>query len=435
MTYLHFFIELVNAILHVYIGYIFYSSFGTPKDNKVLKTLIPVICIILLTISLLLFKGTVILYIPMIVVTYILTFTFDSKFSHKILCTVLYLVIPGLVELFVGFLLSVLFHIEIKVITDYSPFHISGILISKLITLFIVLFIRTRKKHTLLAQYKKKYFSILLFPASTLAVAFLQCKIFIDYPEQNNLTKYSALISYAILILANIIVFDFIDSLYNNTLSEAKISAANEIINNQTYQYQELINHNKEVLRIKHDHKNFCIGLKAEIEDGNIENIIRILEKECNISQTDIPNNGNVILTIINIKQQESAKHNINFEFNDYDVLSRINIDPTDLAIILGNALDNAIEACTKVFNISKKCIHIFLSIKSEKIYVRITNPVSKQVDINNLTTSKEKDPEKHGFGIISMQQIAHKYNGEVLFSCDNCEFSTIFILSNKSLV
>lgn len=424
-------IELANAFLHIFIGYVFFSSFWRSFYNKIIISSTIIISTILFTISLLLFKGTLIIYIPMIILTFILALLFNSKKLNKILATIIYLAINGLVEMLVGFFLSILFSVDINTASKSFAFLISGMLISKFIVFLTVLLVRIKKQNALLQQYKKKYLSIFLFPASTLSIAVLQAKIFIEYPNQDMVTRYGVLVSYVALILANIIVFDFIDSLYINTLNESKLQTADEIILNQTLQYQALIDHNKNILKIRHDHKNFCVGLRAEIESGNIGAAIEILNRENNLSKNEDLMLGNVILAIIDAKRQSAFEKNIEL-LCEYKDINQINVQSTDLAIIIGNALDNAIEACERFDVNYKKYIEIDISLKNGTIFIVINNPVISHIDTNNLISSKKDKAVQHGFGIISIKQIANKYQGEVLFSCENNIFTTVIMLKNK---
>ncbi len=424
-------VQLGNAFLHVYIGYVFFASFW--KIDKLEK--ITVLYLLLPTIvfwgALVFFKGSLILYVPMFLITLAITFLFKSRMVNKLLITILYLVINGVIEMLVGFVISILFNVDINTASNSFGFLLSGMLISKIVVFLIVLFISVKKSGSLLQQYKVKYLSVFIFPASTLAIAILQGKFFLEYPHQDLATKYGVLVSYVGLILANIIVFDFIDSLYKNTINESQLRIADEIIHNQTVQYQTLIDHNQKVMQLRHDHKNFCVGLRTELEKGNIHKAIKILDGEYDVSKSESIIDGNVALTIINIKQKVAESQNIDFicECGNVDL---VNIHPTDLAIILGNALDNAIDACEMISDEEERYIETSISLKNNSIYITIKNPVESDKDINSLVSTKKDGVINHGFGIISMRRLAKKYNGEVLFSCENKLFTTVIILKTQ---
>lgn len=58
-------------------------------------------------------------------------------------------------------------------------------------------------------------------------------------------------------------------------------------------------------------------------------------------------------------------------------------------------------------------------------------------ITIDNVNTerlvSTKTDEQSHGFGILSIQSIAQKYNGTVLFTCEDLVFVTRIFLQNPS--
>ena len=132
---------------------------------------------------------------------------------------------------------------------------------------------------------------------------------------------------------------------------------------------------------------------------------------------------------MVDIKKQTALDLGIEIDF-EYREPQKLLIPSVDMSIILGNAIDNAIEATHKLSDTSKKRIRLFVALKNDTVIITIKNPTISEIDPNNLTTEKE-ERENHGFGIISMKQIAAKYNGEVLFSYNNGVFVTSIIMRN----
>ena len=105
-----------------------------------------------------------------------------------------------------------------------------------------------------------------------------------------------------------------------------------------------------------------------------------------------------------------------------------MNFSSTDLSVLIGNALDNAIECAKKVEG--KKIIDLSISINGGQLIFAITNPIDKKIDVNKLKTTKN-DSINHGYGIFSMKRIAEKYNGDVVFFSTEDTFKTIIYLKN----
>lgn len=98
---------------------------------------------------------------------------------------------------------------------------------------------------------------------------------------------------------------------------------------------------------------------------------------------------------------------------------------PTDLCVLLGNTLDNAIEACQKLPQDSVKAITVKCNCSSGFLFLSICNPIANEVTImdNRIATTK-KDTLLHGFGIQSMHNVAKKYDGSVKLNADNGFFT-----------
>ena len=203
--------------------------------------------------------------------------------------------------------------------------------------------------------------------------------------------------------------------------------AQNEIINQQTINYNDLIKHNEDIIKIQHDSKHIYLGLISEIESGNYSKAISKLQDLASNSEMESIKSGNIIHIVVETMRQKAISDNIEIDFQ-YRGLEKIKIPPTDLAIILGNSLDNAIEASRKLEG--KKTIKLFIHQQNETVIISIKNPTKDDIDINNLESTKS-NATRHGYGIISMKTIASKYNGEVMFSYLDHMFSTAVVLSN----
>lgn len=107
-------------------------------------------------------------------------------------------------------------------------------------------------------------------------------------------------------------------------------------------------------------------------------------------------------------------------------------IDTSDLYRLMGNALDNAIEAVEKLDSIDEKCICINIEAKGDLIMICIKNYYKTSLDIRNgiFYTTKKTFKELHGFGIKSMKEIIKKYNGNININTeDNIFYLNIYLL------
>ena len=87
-------------------------------------------------------------------------------------------------------------------------------------------------------------------------------------------------------------------------------------------------------------------------------------------------------------------------------------MDGLDLYTLMGNALDNAIEATEKLPE-NQRFVSVKIQNKVGMTLVEISNPINQELNIveGKLHTTK-KDKEAHGFGMRSMKEIVKRYDG-----------------------
>lgn len=91
-------------------------------------------------------------------------------------------------------------------------------------------------------------------------------------------------------------------------------------------------------------------------------------------------------------------------------------IETDDLYVLLGNALDNAIESVLKEEDIQKRVISMNIGERQGMKSIHIENYCKEAVEFQNgLPVTTKKDKDYHGFGVQSIQFIAEKYHGSVV--------------------
>ena len=106
-------------------------------------------------------------------------------------------------------------------------------------------------------------------------------------------------------------------------------------------------------------------------------------------------------------------------------------ISDVDLCSVLGNLLDNAIEACEKD-NIENKTIILHMTVRNSCLLICVKNSISESIISSNpnfVTTKQNK--EIHGMGLKSIRSIAEKYSGSFKIS----EQDGIFFIAEVLLV
>lgn len=112
--------------------------------------------------------------------------------------------------------------------------------------------------------------------------------------------------------------------------------------------YRELEQHQQEIRRIRHDIKNELSGIYGYLENGEVgegKKEIETLLQQMTAAEQKIFTANAVVNGILNLKLQKMEMAQIEYEF-DIHIPEQLKIQGTDLGVLLGNLLDNAIEAC-----------------------------------------------------------------------------------------
>jgi sensor histidine kinase YesM len=164
-----------------------------------------------------------------------------------------------------------------------------------------------------------------------------------------------------------------------------------------------------------HDYKNNIIALTQLAEEGNVDEIKAYLKEESKMLDNRmfyIKTGNSVADAIINTKCNKAKNKGINFSVNS--VFEEQNsVSDVDLASILGNLLDNAIEASEK-----EDKPYISVNINKQKSFLIIN--ISNKYTGNFSNTTQKKDKIFHGIGLKSVNRIVKKYGGQLNISREN---------------
>lgn len=138
---------------------------------------------------------------------------------------------------------------------------------------------------------------------------------------------------------------------------------------------------------------------------------------------------------ILTTKERTCADRGITFTaVADGSLLN--NMSSMDIASLFGNALDNAIEATSKLPNADQRLIKLALYAQNQFTVIRIENyydsRLKKDAD-GNLRTTKRDDRHRHGFGVKSIRHIAQQYGGEVTIRTEDHWFVLTVLIPRRT--
>ena len=192
---------------------------------------------------------------------------------------------------------------------------------------------------------------------------------------------------------------------------------------------EEVRSIHKEMRGYKHDFHNHLQTLKGYIEAGESERALKYIEElDYGVMNTDtLLKTGNVSVDIIlsaKIAKAKSKGINVTVKANLPD---NLNITDVELSIVIGNLLDNAIEACTASTD-KEPFIRVYLVMKSNMLYFSMLNSSGDKLKKDGSLFNSKKGGF-HGFGLRRAESIIEKHGGWIKYNSEDGAFSSEFLV------
>ena len=243
---------------------------------------------------------------------------------------------------------------------------------------------------------------------------FISCMAIYLTGTYDNLTGNVLCLAIILLVLlTNILTFAIFHKLSIVIADNYKNELLLQEVKMKEQYYREIEAGNKKVQEIKHDLKNRLIALYA-IEKANVDfkKEFQKIIGELDEGEKTIYTANIIVNTILNNKLRNAQKRHIATEASVL-VPKQMNLDYSAAGILLGNLLDNAIEACEKI-EASKRWIAVNIIYKEHTLILKICN--SKEIKKANIALSSKRHYKQSGIGIHSVTRVVEKYNGTIEF-------------------
>lgn len=205
-----------------------------------------------------------------------------------------------------------------------------------------------------------------------------------------------------------------------------------KLVEYQTEQSEKHLNEvrsiHKEMRGYKHDFHHHLQALKGQLEAGEVDRALAYIEQLDNqlMNVDTLLKTGNVSLdAILSAKIAQAKAENIAVTVKA-NVLDALTISDLELSIIIGNLLDNAIEACRTVTG--ERFIRIFISMKGTMLYFSMLNAAGAKKKKTGSLFATHKDGV-HGFGLRRAETILEEHGGWVKYNSEDGAFTSEFLV------
>lgn len=342
------------------------------------------------------------------------------KKQHKktiIVIIVLYYALIALVDFFFAFVSMMILRQEFdRVVYSQANSWIEFVIFS-CSRFFIAIFIR------MIVEGKYEEFYIYEFQNILLIITTIMCVILRQYQKLIVGMIYESREEEAgvigISLVSILLLISFVSGLYlkDKALKKEKefLTMRDEMVTQRFHELENVMEQNRQ---LSHDLKNHFIILKGYGKEGNCEGICNYIdgvEKEYFSVKVCSWIGNSVADMLIEQKKILAEKEKIavdiqivpieNWPFTDHETCS-----------LLGNLLDNAIDACKRIER-EDKWISLKIEMQNQFFFIKISNPIDETPVIKKgMPVSTKQNRQKHGYGLKSVEHVVNKYNGIITF-------------------
>ena len=357
-------------------------------------------------------------YLPLALISSLLSYSlifacaliFHKKKKRAIYVSAMFLIIDSIMQSLSCIILE-LFSI------NYNQTYLTkGVsVIFNIISLLLVTKLQRKRKNMIRSGLKiiPDHLYVLILVALLLSGEMFGC-IPIDFERvkiRNNIINFSAVLIVPIfMVLIIYLLFNCISKQYFENIS----LLMEKQVEQQVEHYKKINKLTDDLREFRHDYKNHMICLQSILNNKQYDEALSYVKSITNQEILDSNKffSGNQIAdAILTDKNELAQKNNCKIIF-DGSVSDEISV--SNLCTILSNALDNSIEACSKIDSDETQIIDV-KCVASELIQIiRISNP---NLDNNAVTETSKADRKNHGFGLSNIRRTVERMDGQMIIS------------------
>ncbi|NOJ71960.1 ATP-binding protein [Paenibacillus alvei] len=347
--------------------------------------------------------------------------SYQVEMKTKIIFTMLYSVLMSLVTCISLYIFYTLDSVEFSfdpVNETNKIVYMKAILLSFIIMFAIIQIIRPLAKHRSYSLHYRYYVLISAIPLMSIYHLYIL----------NHKTIYYFISAIGFLFLNVMVVYIF-DTIIDKYKFMQEHTQLQHQMDYQDANYEKVVHSFKSIKRIIHDTNQQFLYIEECIKRNELAAAMEHIKTTLNKVEGAYQwvNTGNLVIdalitNTLNIGQANGIR--IDTKLNLWS--QEIHIDRYDLCVVIGNMLDNAIEASKKLTIAEDRYILIKIHSTESTLLIHILNHMENEVAHLH---SQKPSPEFHGIGLTNIARICDKYGGHMTIETENKVFNNMILL------
>ncbi len=242
--------------------------------------------------------------------------------------------------------------------------------------------------------------------------AFLCCQIVLEFCGRVFTADRSALFLYYLCaLLYTLITYVVLLVISQLTYYRRDNEDMHNFIKNKM-QYYQMSHDGITSLQIKcHDLKHQIAAIRTQAEKENFDKYLDQLEDSIIEYGTVVECGHETINVVLTEKNILCSTCGVKFSYIIDGTLFNF-MSEMEIYSLFGNALDNALESCTKVTAPEKRFISLKAAARGDMVILHVENFFEEALNMVDGMPQTTKKGSGHGYGLRSIQSIAEKYDG-----------------------
>ena len=375
---------------------------------------------ILTSLAFLLFNIPIIILTIYLSLLFIITLNYESSMIKRITATVCTYLFIIFVDFFIYYVFTD-FPIQLFEFTEQPD--LFAYLIGALLLYSAGILLRSFK------NIRKNTITLPIFWVSAIVIPALSTILIIL--TSMHLPQNSAIVVVTITFTINVCAFylhDTLSAAYEDKIKSMLHTQEKEYYFAQCQVMQESVDR---VKSIRHDMKLHLTTLKDFTDNKEAADYLNRLLGDIGESEV-YSDTGNIAFdSIINFKLKNAKKDSIKLDVKIF-IPPALNIEVADIVTILGNLLENALDAMAKV---AEKILTLEIAFEKDSLFIKVDNTFNGEVKYGPAAASGQnsivtlKNGEEHGHGLKNIRKSVEKYNGHIDINHDENIFSVGILL------
>ncbi|NEW08329.1 sensor histidine kinase [Paenibacillus sp. SYP-B3998] len=360
-----------------------------------------------------------------LILSLLMIFSFAQSYQVEIKDKIIFSMLYGVLISLVNFISLYIFYTLYSVEFSFDPVnehdqiaYTKAILLSCMIMFAIIQIIRLLAKRRSYSLHYRYYIFFSVIPIISI--------------NQLNILTYKdaySFISVIVLLFLNVMIVYIFDTIIDKFQFMHENAQLQHQMDYQDANYEKVVHSFKSIKRIIHDTNQQFLYIEECIKRNELATALEHIKTTLNKVEGAYQrvNTGNLVIdalvtNTLNIGQANGIR--IDTKLNLYS--QEIHIDRYDLCVVIGNMLDNAIEASKKLKIAEDRYILIKIHSTESNLLIHIMNHMENEVtDLH----SQKPNPEFHGIGLTNIARICDKYGGHMTFETKLKVFNNMVLL------